>query len=113
LSVPRREEGEIVQLLFFIMEITFIDFIWIKFTIDTNWIKWIFIFITSINCYSIQCWNSLLIIFFILYITFIHFIWIQFTINANWIICIFIFITSINYYSIKCWNSLFILFFIL
>jgi hypothetical protein len=35
-----------------------IHYIWIKFTLNTNWIRSIFIFITSITFDSTQCWTS-------------------------------------------------------
>jgi hypothetical protein len=40
--------------------------IWIKFTLDTNWIGSISKFITSINRDSTQCWNAWITMFFIL-----------------------------------------------
>jgi hypothetical protein len=44
--------------MFFKLSLTFINHIWIKFTLDTNWIGSIFNFITSINLDSTECWNS-------------------------------------------------------
>jgi hypothetical protein len=43
--------------LFVMLWITFINHIWIKFTLDTNWIWSIFIFTTSINCNSAKLIN--------------------------------------------------------
>jgi hypothetical protein len=51
--------------------------------IAVNWIIWIFIIITSINCYCSQYWNPLFIMFLELWITFMQFIWISFTIESN------------------------------
>jgi hypothetical protein len=45
---------------------TCVDCLWIKFTLDTNWIASIVIFITLINLDSKQCWNSWIKMFLIL-----------------------------------------------
>jgi hypothetical protein len=82
--------------------IILINHIWIRFTLDTNWIGSIFIFIISINVDSTQCWKSWIEMFFILSVTFICFVWSKFTFDTNWIICIFIFTTSIDVDSKKC-----------
>jgi hypothetical protein len=74
---------------FFLLWITFINYIWIKFTLEANWTDRIFTYITSINFDSKHCWNSWLFMFCILWITFINHIWIKFTLDANWIEHIF------------------------
>jgi hypothetical protein len=47
------------------LSITFIDHIWIKFTVDRHWTICIFIFMTSSNLTSKQSWNSWFLMFFI------------------------------------------------
>jgi hypothetical protein len=71
--------------MFLRVQITFIHCIWIKFTINTNWIGGIFTIITSINCDSKQCSNSYVVMCFTLFRTFIHFIWIKFTNEAHYV----------------------------
>jgi hypothetical protein len=87
------------------MFITFNDFIWMKFAIDSDWKFNILDNIISINFNSGKCLNYLFIVFFGMWITFINHDWIKITIETNWIICIFISIlsSSIDYNCNECW----------
>jgi hypothetical protein len=63
--IPRKVEI-LGSNLFFTLQITFINHIWIKFTFDMNWIGNILWIITWINLDSKECWNSWIKMFFIL-----------------------------------------------
>jgi hypothetical protein len=51
--------------MFFTLSITVINCIWIRFTSHPNWIRCIFIVLTSISCDFMRCWNCRLILFLI------------------------------------------------
>jgi hypothetical protein len=73
--------------------------IWIKFTLDTNWIRNIWWITTSINLDSKQSWNFWIKRFVLLSITFTNHIWIRFPIDMNWIGSILSITASINFHS--------------
>jgi hypothetical protein len=87
------------------LQLASIYLLWIKVTIETNWIICLFIFIPSLNHNSKHCRNSWIKMFFRLWITFINHIWIKFTLDTNWIENILSIKTSINFDSTQCRNS--------
>jgi hypothetical protein len=79
-----------------------VHFSCITFTIDKNWIIYMFRIITSINFDFRQCWNSWFLLFCIMSTTLINHIWIKFTMDTDWIIFVFRFIIALNCDSSKC-----------
>jgi hypothetical protein len=79
-----------------------LDFVRRRFEINADWILCLFIIESSVNCDSVQCWNSWTILFSRVQIIFINFIWILITLESDRIICIFTVITSINCDSSRC-----------
>jgi hypothetical protein len=70
--------------MLFVLRITFIDFIWKEFRIDTHRIKsTLWFWFSEINHNSMSCSNSWFGMFFMLQISFIDFIWNGFLIDVH------------------------------